>query len=156
MRGRGLGWVLFTAKLETIVKPTIITFNKDWGGTIPEWLIERIRTQRFLEYLRELNGEVVEEASDEEAFTYLYTASLTIPLDRTWARIFLYLSYKLFGKKVEDLNPPKELSEYEQHLLIKLKRYLYGRRRARERERIKEIIKELVKNEEGVSELRKK
>ena len=134
------------AKLVTILKPTIVTANSDWGHTIPEWLIERIRIQRFVEHFKELNGEKVREASDEEVFAYLYTASLTTPLRDEWVKIYLYLGYKIaperMKEKMKSLNIPKELTDYEKYLLKRLKEYIYNVRMRRERERIKSLLKE--------------
>jgi len=138
------------AKLMTTIKPTIVTANPEWGEDIPEWLIERIRIQRFIELFRELRGEKITEASDEEAFAYLYTASLVAPLKSEWVRIYLYLGYKIspeyMKKKIESLDPPKELTDYEKYLLQRLKSYIYEVRKKRERERIREIVKEVSKN----------
>ncbi len=135
----------FVAKLMTIVKPTIVTANPDWGETIPEWLIERIRIQRFVEHFKELKGEKIKEASDEEAFAYLYTASLVVPLREEWVRIYLYLGYKIaperMKEKIEVLNPPKELTDYEKYLLQRLKEYIYRVRKKRERERVKSLLR---------------
>jgi len=140
------------AKLITTIKPTIVTANPEWGEIIPEWLIERIRIQRFVEHFKELNGEKITEASDEEAFAYLYTAGLVAPLRSEWVRIYLYLGYKIapehMKKKIESLDPPKELTEYEKHLLYQLKSYIYKVRNRRERERIREIMKTKIKNEQ--------
>jgi len=133
------------AKLMTIVKPTIVTANPDWGETIPKWLIERIRIQRFVEHFKELKGEKVEEASDEEAFAYIYTAGLVAPLREEWVRIYLYLGYKVapkrMKKQIEKLNPPKELTDYEKYLLQRLKEYIYNVRKRRERERIRNFLR---------------
>jgi len=134
----------FIAKLMTTIEPTIVTANQDWGETIPEWLIERIRIQRFVEHFKELRGEKVKEASDEEAFAYLYTASLVAPLREEWARIYLYLGYKVapehMKKQIEKLNPPKELTDYEKYLLQMLKERIYRFRRKIERERIRNFL----------------
>lgn len=135
----------FVAKLMTTIEPTIVTANPDWGETIPEWLIERIRIQRFVEHFKELRGEKITEASDEEAFAYLYTASLVAPLREEWVRIYLYLGYKIaperMKRQIEKLNPPKELTDYEIYLLHRLKSYIYKVRRSRERERIKSLLR---------------
>ena len=135
----------FVAKLMTMIKPTIVTANPDWGDYLPQWLIEKIRIQRFVEHFKELQGDKVEEASDEEAFAYLYTASLVAPLKDEWVRIYLYLGHKIaperMKKKIENLNPPKELTDYEKYLLQRLKEYIYKVRRKREKERIKNLLK---------------
>ena len=139
---------VFVAKLLTTIKPTIVTANPDWGENLPEWLIEQIRIQRFVEHFKELRGEKITEASDEEAFAYLYTASLVAPLRDEWVRIYLYLGYKIAPEKIKEkiakLNPPKELTDHEKYLLHQLKSYIYKVRKKRERERIKSLIRKCV------------
>jgi len=136
---------LFFAKLTTTIKPTIVTAHPDWGEYLPQWLIEKIRIQRFIEHFKELNREKITEASDEEAFAYLCTASLTAPLREEWYRIYLYLGYKIaperMKEKIAKLNPPKELTDYEKYLLQRLKSYIYKVRRKRERERIRSLLR---------------
>ena len=136
---------LLFAKLTTAIKPTIVTASLDWGEYLPQWLIERIRIQRFVEHFKELNGEKIKEASDEEAFAYLYTASLVAPLRDEWFRIYMYLGYKIaperMKEKIAKLNPPEELTDYEKYLLQRLKEYIYRVRRNRERERIRSLLR---------------
>ena len=136
---------LLFAKLTTAIKPTIVTASLDWGEYLPQWLIERIRIQRFVEHFKELNGEKIKEASDEEAFAYLYTASLVAPLRDEWFRIYMYLGYKVaperMKEKIVELNPPEELTDYEKYMLQRLKEYIYKVRRKRERERIRSLLR---------------
>jgi len=136
---------LLFAKLTTAIKPMIVTANLDWGEYLPQWLIERIRIQRFIEHFKELNGEKITEASDEEAFAYLYTASLVAPLKDEWFRIYMYLGYKVaperMKEKIAELNPPEELTDYEKYMLQRLKEYIYKVRRNRERERIRSLLR---------------
>ena len=141
----------FVARLITAIKPTIVTANPDWGEYLPQWLIEQIRIQRFIEHFKELNGEKIKEASDEEAFAYLYTASLVAPLREEWVRIYLYLGYKIaperMKEKIKKLNPPKELNKYEEYLLQRLKYYIYKVRRKRDKERIRLLLREQNKTQ---------
>ena len=50
-------------------------------------------------------------------------------------------------KKIESLDPPRELTEHEEHLLHQLKSYIYKVRNRRERERIRELVKKTSKRQ---------
>ena len=61
------------------------------GDTLPDWLKTSITLERLVMNMRALKGEEM-TGTDTEACAYLYTVSLTQPLDHDWAQIYLFLS----------------------------------------------------------------
>ncbi len=85
-----------------------------------DWIAHyRIREAKWC-----VNNEV---ATEYEAFTYLYTASLATPLDDEWYRIHFYLFNKFYGHllKHNPIEEVEELTEYEKHLLSELRRWIF-------------------------------
>ena len=84
----------------------IIVMPGGWGDTLPDWIKDAITVERLIENLKHLNGEEP-TGTDAEAVAYLYTASLTAPMDRDWAEIYLYLTRKVMlqNKKIEATCP---------------------------------------------------
>jgi hypothetical protein len=66
----------------------ILVFPGGWGGTLPEWLKNAITLERLAMNMRALKGEEM-TGTDAEACAYLYTASLTQPMDHDWGQIYL-------------------------------------------------------------------
>jgi len=74
--------------------------------------------------------------TDAEACAYLYTVSLTQPMDSDWTQIYLYIANQVYTRhqsKESDVQMPDDirvesLSEYEMGELRRLKRWLYERR----------------------------
>ena len=78
----------------------IIVFPGGWGDTLPEWLKNAITLERLGMNMRALKGEEM-TGTDAEACAYLYTASLTQPMDHDWTQIYLYIAtqtYRRWGK----------------------------------------------------------
>jgi len=78
----------------------IIVFPGGWGDTLPEWLKNAITLERLGMNMRALKGEEM-TGTDAEACAYLYTASLTQPMDHDWTQIYLYIAtqtYRQWGK----------------------------------------------------------
>jgi hypothetical protein len=126
----------------------ILVFPGGWGDTLPEWLKSTITLERLIENMRALKGEEM-TGTDAEACAYLYTASLTAPMDSDWSEIYLYVSTKVYSswKKTEipedirveslrddqlrDLNRLKEWI-YQQRTKIRLERDRAERRQQKE------------------------
>ena len=84
---------------------------------------------------------VKEKLSTEfDAFIYLYTALSVIPASKYWYNILFHLFKKYFPKHAKALGMEiDELNDYERHLLIKLRRWIYNQQVKHLRE-IKKIV----------------
>ncbi len=58
----------------------IIVFPGGWGDSLPDWLKTTITLERLGMNMKTLKGEEM-TGTDAEACAYLYTASLTQPMD---------------------------------------------------------------------------
>ena len=106
----------------------LIVFPGGWGDTLPEWLKEAITLERLEMNVRALKGEEMTEA-DAEACAYLYTASLTQPMDHDWSQIYLYIAaktYRRWGRNEvpEDIRV-ESLADEQMRDLNRLKDWLY-------------------------------
>jgi hypothetical protein len=126
----------------------ILVFPGGWGDTLPDWLKGAITMERLIENMKALKGEEM-TGTDAEACAYLYTASLTVPMDSDWSEIYLYVAGKVYSswKKTEmpedirveslrddqlrDLNRLKEWI-YQQRTKIRLEKYRAERRQQKE------------------------
>jgi hypothetical protein len=109
-----------------------------WGDTLPDWIKEAITIERLIENVKHLKGEEP-TGTDAEAVAYLYTASLTAPMDSDWIQIYLYLTRKVMlqNKKIEGDVPAdikvESINDHQQMELRRFKRWLYETRvRARQ------------------------
>ena len=109
----------------------ILVFPGGWGDTLPEWLKETITMERLVMNMRALKGEEM-TGTDAEACAYLYTASLTAPMDHDWTQIYLYIAtrtYKQWGKNEMPANVAVDsLSDNQLKELNRLKAWLYRQR----------------------------
>lgn len=96
--------------------------------------------ERLIENMKALKGEQM-TGTDAEACAYLYTASLTAPMDSDWSDIYLYVAGKVYEKhrtKDSGVTMPEDikvdhLSDYQMQHLNRLKAWLYRQRiKARE------------------------
>jgi len=76
----------------------IIVMPGGWGDTLPEWLKNAITLERLAMNMKSLKGEEM-TGTDAEACAYLYTASLTAPMDHDWSQIYLYIATKVYEKQ---------------------------------------------------------
>ncbi len=135
----------------------ILVFPGGWGDTLPEWLKNAITLERLIENIRELKGEEM-TGTDAEACAYLYTASLTQPMDSDWNQIYLYIATKTYEKqrtKESGVEMPKDirvdsLSDYQMQHLNHLKAWIYQKRIAVRLER--ERAERRQKKEEEAAE----
>ncbi len=119
----------------------IIVFPGGWGDTLPDWIKSQITLERLVENMKEAHG-LLPTGTDAEATAYLYTASLTAPMDDDWTKIYLYVAGKTYahanrgGDVPEDIKV-ESLSDEQMADLNRLKKWIYDHRsRARqERER---------------------
>ena len=126
----------------------IIVFPGGWGEDLPEWLKSAITLERLGMNIKALKGEEM-TGTDAEACAYLYTASLTAPMDSDWTQIYLYVASKtaayhkktevpedirvesLTGEQVSDLNRLKEWL-YRKRTDVRLERARAERRQKKE------------------------
>ena len=107
----------------------ILVFPGGWGDTLPEWLRGAITMERLIENMKALKGGEL-TGTDAEACAYLYTASLTAPMDHDWSQIYLYVAtqtYKRCGKNQmpSDITVDS-ISDYQMNELKRLKAWLYS------------------------------
>jgi len=113
----------------------IIVFPGGWGDTLPEWIKTSITLERLAMNVKALKGEEM-TGTDAEACAYLYTASLTNPMDHDWAQIYLYIAgkvYKGWRSKESGVEFPEDirvesLTDDQMRDLNHLKRWIYERR----------------------------
>jgi len=109
----------------------IIVFPGGWGDSLPEWLKTAITLERLAMNMRALKGEEM-TSTDAEACAYLYTASLTQPMDHDWGQIYLYIATKTYSRWAKSEMPRDivvdSISDYQMSELNRLKAWLYHKR----------------------------
>jgi len=113
----------------------ILVFPGGWGDSLPDWLKTSITLERLVMNMRELKGELP-TGTDAEACAYLYTASLTQPMDHDWAQIYLYIANKVYSQwrtKESGVTMPEDirvesLNDEQMRDLNRLKAWLYRKR----------------------------
>jgi hypothetical protein len=120
----------FKSLMSCLFSP-IITWPSYRIDDIPKDLLDDVRLERMANMMKNMkNSEEVKEATDVEALIYLYTASLSMPLDDEWTEIYLWLTKKHLEKNKKELpdflKEIGELDEYERELLNELKRWIYN------------------------------
>lgn len=123
----------------TFTDPIIVMLG-GWGDSLPDWLKTAITLERLMMNVEALKtGEMT--GTDAEVCAYLYTASLTFPLDSDWTQIYLYIANKVYThhrskesgvQMPEDIRAEK-ISDYQMGKLRHLKDWIYRQRvRARQ------------------------
>ena len=113
----------------------ILVFPGGWGDSLPDWLKNAITLERLGMNMRELKGELP-TGTDAEACAYLYTVSLTQPMDRDWTQIYLYIANKAYSQwrqKESSAEMPEDirvetLDDEQMRDLNRLKAWLYRKR----------------------------
>jgi len=113
----------------------IIVFPGGWGDSLPEWLKTAITLERLAMNMRALKGAEM-TSPDAEACAYLYTASLTQPMDHDWTKIYLYIAGKVYEKwrtKESGVTMPDDIrvesiTDDQMRDLNRLKAWLYHKR----------------------------
>ena len=110
----------------------IIVMPGGWGDDLPEWLRTRVTLERLGENIVALQEGRELTATDAEAACYLFTASLTAPMDRDWTEIYLYVAGgEMKGEKKleipEDIKV-ESLTESQWSDLKQLKDWIYQQR----------------------------
>lgn len=109
----------------------ILVFPGGWGDTLPEWIKTSITLERLFENMKALKGEEP-TGTDAEVAAYLYTVSLTQPMDSDWTQIYLYIASKTYTRWKKSEMPDdirvESLNEEQMRDLSRLKEWLYRRR----------------------------
>ena len=113
----------------------ILVFPGGWGDSLPDWIKSTITLERLAMNMRALKGEEM-TGTDAEACAYLYTASLTQPMDHDWTQIYLYIATKVYEKwRTKELGvtmPPDvrvgSISDDQMRDLNRLQEWLYKKR----------------------------
>lgn len=113
----------------------ILVFPGGWGDTLPDWLKGAVTLERLIENMKALKGEPM-TGTDAEACAYLYTVSLTQPMDRDWTEIYLYIAGKVYEKhrtKESGVTMPADirvesLRDDQLRDLARLKEWIYQQR----------------------------
>jgi hypothetical protein len=113
----------------------ILVFPGGWGDSLPDWIKSTITLERLAMNMRALKGEEM-TGTDAEACAYLYTASLTQPMDHDWTQIYLYIATKVYEKwrtKESGVTMPPDIrvdsiSDDQVRELNRLKAWIYQQR----------------------------
>lgn len=105
----------------------IIVMPGGWGDSLPDWIKGAIQMERLVQLM---TGE--ETGTDAEACAYLFTASLTNPMDSEWTRIYLYIAGKVVsrnkGTEIPEDIRVDSLNDDEMRSLRELKQWIWDRR----------------------------
>ena len=118
----------------------IIVYPGGWGDTLPEWLKTQITLERLAGNMVSLREGRQPTGTDAEATVYLYTASLTAPMDEDWTKIYLHVAGKTYsranrgGELPEDIKV-ESLTQDQMSDLNRLKEWICRKRTEARRER---------------------
>ena len=116
----------------------LVVANGDWAESLPPWLLNEIRDDRWVLLLRSSKRrdmQAHEKVGDAEALAYLMTLSHISAFPPVLANIFEYLTGEVLARRspgmpsVSGRMRRKKLTEYEQEELVRLKREIYQRRK---------------------------
>ena len=113
----------------------ILVFPGGWGDSLPDWIKTSITLERLFENMKALEGEEP-TGTDAEVAAYLFTVSLTQPMDSDWTQIYLYIATKVYEKwrtKESGVTMPPDvrvdsISDDQMRDLNRLKEWLYQKR----------------------------
>ncbi len=110
----------------------IIVMPGGWGDDLPEWLRTRVTMERLIENMQAIREGRDVTATDAEAACYLFTASLTYPMNHDWTEIYLYVAGgEMKGEaksEIPDDIKVEALTESQWHDLKQLKDWIYRQR----------------------------
>jgi len=106
----------------------IIVMPGGWGDDLPEWLRTRVTLERLGENIVALREGRELTATDAEAACYLFTASLTAPMDHDWTEIYLYVAGGEMKDKMPEDIKVDTLTESQWRDLKHLKDWIYQQR----------------------------
>lgn len=123
--------------LQDVLSSPIITWPSPWQELIPCHVKENITLARMAALLK---GEEI--ATIPEVVAYIMPRSSDAPMSREWSNIYLFVSRSYMityrGTNPEELDfAQAEIDDYEQRLLISLRRWIYVRRRKALKEKLR-------------------
>lgn len=128
------------------LQSSIVMYPSPWQASCPRQMIEIIPMERMKALA---NAEYT--ATIVECAVYLYPASLEAPLDHDWAEIYLYCCTQYIKTWRRDTMLPadicvEQLSNYRKGMLMRLRRWIYDKRRKHLKLRMREQKKKLSQN----------
>lgn len=116
-------------------KNKLVVRDAGWADTIPEWLIEEIKTERMIYGLANVMNSDNKVIGDAETVAYLMTASLHAPMSTEYVNIYFYLTARLMKKRGIEKLPDfiqeafdHGLTDYERQELNELRTMIYRKR----------------------------
>ena len=110
----------------------IIVMPGGWGDDLPEWLRQKVTIERLCENLLALREKREPTATDAEAASYLFTASLSAPIGSDWTQIYLYIAGGEIKNETKTEMPAdlkvEALTDYQRRELNQLKNWIYQQR----------------------------
>lgn len=130
----------------------MVVGDASWAESIPEWLLEEIRSERLMLGIAGMGRAMPESkpkdmVGDSEVVAYLFTASLRAPLSSEMVNIYVYLTAQLMARRTKELSPDfqqavsRGLTEWEQKLLDDLRRDIYDKRGGEIRSPLLDMLK---------------
>ena len=127
----------------------LVVADAGWAETIPDWLLEEVRTERMIMGLAGImKPEMEGEVGDAEVCVYLYTASLRAPMSQAHTEIYLNLASKLMERRgiaVPDDIRGHDLRPAEVDELRELRRELWRARGGRISSPLLDAMRDLSK-----------
>ena len=115
-------------------KNRLVVADAGWAGSIPDWLLDKIRAERIIYGLASILKPEDSMVGDAEIVASLMTASMRAPLPHDLAQIYFYLTAKVMerqGKGLPDFMQEKlnrGLEPDEERELKDLKAHIYQTR----------------------------
>lgn len=113
----------------------LVVGDVGWADTIPDWLLEEVKSERVVYGLASIMRSDGEKVGDAEVCVYLYTAGWRQPLDHYQTEVYIYLTAKLMDKRGNKELPDfmgeklkKGLSQDEDRELNSLRSMIYRKR----------------------------
>ncbi|GEP94485.1 hypothetical protein CCY01nite_07450 [Chitinophaga cymbidii] len=121
----------------------VLTFSQLWADTIPQRLLAQVSMARMIALMKKQQS-----ATDVECVIYLYTRTLEAPMNSDWVDIYTHLSCRtLENLFMEDhwneVKAPRELTEWLQHALNRLRQFIYKKRRELLKQKMSITTKEI-------------
>lgn len=117
-------------------KNRLIVGDIGWAETLPDWLLEAIKTERLALGLMDLICEDAPKVGEAEVCAYLYTASLHAPMSHEHSQIYFYIGARVMKSHQPDQDLPEMmvealeqgLHEWEERELENIRDLIYRKR----------------------------
>jgi hypothetical protein len=120
-----------------ILSAPVLTHTTSWADAIPPRLMKIITMARLKAGLQK-----EQLATFPEVTAFMITRTFEAPMDHDWTEIYTFVSCTVceeyFGEDHwSQVCPDKRLNDYQQDLLLRLRRWIYEKRRLAVHKRIK-------------------